>query len=249
MPVVVAHLDRIGEPARVVATRARSALAAGHRIAIDVPGRPIEPGHERSAPVAGTEAEQRRIIHLRRGDDLARVHAVVRIEQRLDLGECVVDPRSELPRDPFAAAQPVTVLAGIGAFVFPHHRGGFLGDRAHLRRAVAAHVEDRPHVQRAHRGVRVPGAARAVAREDLGERVGVAGEMRERHRAILDEADRFAITLQAHHDVEPSLAHLPEILLQRVVDHLDNTGIIVLEHYDADRYSCSAWNLAEHLSD
>ena len=36
--------------------------------------------------------------------------------------------------------------------------------------------------------------------------------------------------------------------LQRV-DHLDNTGIIVLEHYDADRYSCSAWNLVEHLSD
>ncbi len=35
--------------------------------------------------------------------------------------------------------------------------------------------------------------------------------------------------------------------LQRVMP-LDNTGIIVLEHYDADRYSCSAWNLAEHLS-
>jgi len=36
--------------------------------------------------------------------------------------------------------------------------------------------------------------------------------------------------------------------LQRV-DHLDNTGMIVLEHYDSDRYSCSAWNLAEHLND
>ena len=36
--------------------------------------------------------------------------------------------------------------------------------------------------------------------------------------------------------------------LQRV-DHLDNTGMIVLEHYDSDRYSCSAWNLIEHLSD
>ncbi len=36
--------------------------------------------------------------------------------------------------------------------------------------------------------------------------------------------------------------------LQRV-DHLGNTGIIILEHYDSDRYSCSAWNLVEHLSD
>lgn len=31
------------------------------------------------------------------------------------------------------------------------------------------------------------------------------------------------------------------------VPHLDNTGIIILEHYDTDRYSCSAWNLAAHL--
>ncbi len=29
----------------------------------------------------------------------------------------------------------------------------------------------------------------------------------------------------------------------QMVEHLVNTGIIVLEHYDADRYSCSAWNL------
>ncbi len=35
----------------------------------------------------------------------------------------------------------------------------------------------------------------------------------------------------------------------QMVEHLVNTGIIVLEHYDPDRYSCSAWNLAEHLSD
>lgn len=33
------------------------------------------------------------------------------------------------------------------------------------------------------------------------------------------------------------------------VEHLLNTGIIVLERYDAERYSCSAWNLIEHLSD
>lgn len=32
-------------------------------------------------------------------------------------------------------------------------------------------------------------------------------------------------------------------------EHLRNTGIIVLERYDAERYSCSAWNLIDHLSD
>ena len=30
---------------------------------------------------------------------------------------------------------------------------------------------------------------------------------------------------------------------------LDNTGIVILEHYDAHRYTCSAWNLVDHLSD
>lgn len=36
---------------------------------------------------------------------------------------------------------------------------------------------------------------------------------------------------------------------QQRVEPLINTGIIILEHYDAERYSCSAWNLAEHLDD
>ena len=78
-------------------------------------------------------------------------------------------------------------------------------------RAVAAHVEDRPHVQRADRGVRVPGAARAVLLEHLREAVGVLGEVLERHRAVLDEGHRLAVALHRHHDVEARLAHFPEV--------------------------------------
>ncbi len=47
------------------------------------------------------------------------------------------------------------------------------------------------------------------------------------------------------HTVIPPLC-VNAAALQRV-EPLGNTGIIILEHYDADRYSCSAWNLAEHL--
>ncbi|MFN8450354.1 MAG: histidine phosphatase family protein [Anaerolineae bacterium] len=36
--------------------------------------------------------------------------------------------------------------------------------------------------------------------------------------------------------------------LQRI-SPLSNTGIVILEHYDADRYTCSAWDRTEHLSD
>ncbi|MCB9453590.1 MAG: histidine phosphatase family protein [Anaerolineaceae bacterium] len=34
--------------------------------------------------------------------------------------------------------------------------------------------------------------------------------------------------------------------LQRT-DYLDNTGLVVLERYDAERYICRSWNLVEHL--
>lgn len=33
----------------------------------------------------------------------------------------------------------------------------------------------------------------------------------------------------------------------QTVEHLGNTGIIVLEHDDSARLTCSAWNLVEHL--
>ena len=69
-------------------------------------------------------------------------------------------------------------------------------------------------MQRADRRVRVPGAARAVLREHLGQPVDVVGEMLERHRAVLDERHRLAVALHAHHDVEAGLAHVPQRLLR-----------------------------------
>ena len=91
-------------------------------------------------------------------------------------------------------------------------------------RAVAAHVEHRAHVQRADRGVRVPGAARAVLLEHVRQAVGVLGEMLERHRAVLDEGHRLAVALHRHHDVEAGLAHLPDVLLLLRVGDLDHAA-------------------------
>ena len=50
--------------------------------------------------------------------------------------------------------------------------------RIALHVLVEPQVEHRPHMQAADRGMRVPGAARAVLREDLGEPRRVVGEMR-----------------------------------------------------------------------
>ncbi len=114
------------------------------------------------------------------------------------------------------------MFAAVGAAELAHQRAGFFGDGAHLGGTAAgagdAHVENRPHVQRAHRGMGIPGAACAVAGEHVGERVGVLGQVVERHRAVFDEAHRLAVALQAHHDVQAGLANLPEVLLRRLVD-------------------------------
>lgn len=70
-------------------------------------------------------------------------------------------------------------------------------------------------------------------------------------RALSRSADAESVLLVTHGDVTHTI--IPPLCvnaaaLQRVAP-LDNTGIIILEHYDADRYTCSSWNLVDHLSD
>ena len=79
-------------------------------------------------------------------------------------------------------------------------------------------------MQAAGAGMRVPGAARAVLLEDLREPAGVVGEMLERHRAILDEGDRFALLLHRHHDVEAGGAQVGDRRLQIGIEHLDHAA-------------------------
>src|SRR3546814_8156894 len=81
----------------------------------------------------------------------------------------------------------VAVLAGMGALVFADELEGLLGDGAQLPRAVfGLQVDDRPHVQQPDRGMRIPGAARAVLVEHGGQPVGEVGQIRQRHGAVLD---------------------------------------------------------------
>ena len=115
----------------------------------------------------------------------------------------------------FRAHQAVAVLAGMRALVFPDHREGFFGDGAHrLDVLFELQVEHRPHMQAALGGVRIHGAAGAVPGEDLVEPRGIVGEMRQRHRAVLDEGDRLALLLHRHHDVEAGGAKLGDAGLQ-----------------------------------
>ncbi len=223
VPVVVAHLDGLRQSACGIAAGPRGAGALGHRVGLHVPAGPVQPGRQRCHGIARLVPEQAGIVHSRRPHDLAGIHQVVGIEEVLDLFETAGQALAELPGHPFAADQAIAVLARERALVPSHQNGGLLGDGAHLRRAAgrprAAHVQDRTDMQRADRGVGIPGPARAVTRKDFGEPGRVFREVLQRHCAVLDEADGLAVALQGHHDVQARLADIPQRFLRRRVRH------------------------------
>ena len=169
--------------------------------------------------------EEVAVVEFRRMHDLAGIEAVVGIEAALDLLERAHELRPEHLLVEFRAHDAVAVLARMRALVGAHHVEGFLGDRAHrLDVVLEPQVEHRPHVQAADRGMGIPGAAGAVLLEDVGEPRGIVRQMLERHRAVLDERDRFALLLHRHHDVEAGGAHIGDGGLQPGIEHVDHAA-------------------------
>ena len=210
--VAVAHLDGAGEAAPVRPVERRGGPLGGGRV--------------------GGEAEERGVVHRERADDLAGVQAARGVEGVLDRLEGAHEAGAEHALVELRARDAVAVLAGVRALEAADELEGLLGDGAHRPASGRlAQVEDRAHVQAADRGVGVPGAAGAVAGEEIGDRLGVVGEVVERHGAVLDEADRLGVALGRHHDVEAGLAHLPDGALSRRVGHLDDgMGEAVVGH-------------------
>ena len=181
--------QRIGAPARDVALLARHAIGRAHHAAVGFAagavvvahldraletaarariGRPVERGLHLLRAILRPVAELAAVIEFRRAHDLARIEQALRIEPVLHLLERLHQPLAEHELVEFRAHDAVAVLAGMRALVVAHHREGFLGDGAHrLHVLLLAQVQHRAHMQAADRGVRVPGAARAVLLEHL----------------------------------------------------------------------------------
>ena len=229
--VVVAHLHRFGETLRRVATRAGRGSGFGDRVVLHVPDAPVERGLDGNDFVCGRETHQRRIVHPGRVHHAFRAEQIERIHQRLDLPKRLRYVLSKLPFNPLAPAQAVTVLAAVSPFELTHKGAGFFGDGAHFQSIPTAHVQNRPHMQGAHTRVSVPGAARAMAGKHLGKRVGVFRQVLQGHSAIFNEAHRFAVTLQTHHDVQAGFANLPQRFLRSLLGHLHHaTGQAQVGH-------------------
>ena len=163
-----------------------------------------------------------------RGDDLAGVHQVVRVEGALDGFKRRVDLGAEELGVPEAAGEPVAVLAAHR----PLELGDEVGDRARdrperLDPRARLDVQDRPDVQAADVGVAVtgglgplPGHDRAEPPVELGELLGGDGR-------VLDEGDRLGVADHPHQQRQPRLAHLPEVGLVgglQALVHPDHAG-------------------------
>ena len=183
----------------------------------------------------GPKAHQLRVVHAWWIDDALWAEQVDRVEVVFDLAKGLVDLWAKLPFNPLAPAQAVAMLAAVGALVFAYQRGCFFSNGPHLGCApicpTLAHVQNGTNMQRTDRGVRVPGAFAAVFFEHLGQPVCVVGQVLQRHRAVFNKADRFAVTFEAHHDVQTGLAHFPQVFLRRVVNHFNHrTGQAEVAH-------------------
>ena len=95
--VVVAHLDRFGQALGRVATGSGCAGYFGHRIALHVPGAPVECGLDRDDFVAGRKAHEPRVVHFGRVNHALRAEQVQRIHGFFDAGKSLRDLRPELP--------------------------------------------------------------------------------------------------------------------------------------------------------
>jgi hypothetical protein len=158
-----------------------------------------EPGRQGRCRSQGRVAKM--LGHGRRVDDLAGVHAPVRVEQTLDLPHRLVQLVAEHAAVELAPGQTVAVLARVGPAVLGdqvEHLLGHGSHRAHLRRA--GEVEERAHVQAADRAVPVEPGAQAVAVEDPGQARGVGGQVGRVDRRVLDERERAASTGARRHE-------------------------------------------------
>ena len=215
--VVVAHVHRFGQATGRVATGPWRAHFSGSGVGLNVPSAPIQSGVDVDHRVARVVAHQMGVVHARWVDHALWAQQSDRVHFGFDLGKGLGDAGAKLPRNPLPPAQAIAVLAAVCPFELAHQGAGLLGNGAHFLGAIAAHVQNGSHMQGAHRRMGVPGAARAVLVKHFGECGGVLGQVFQGHGAVFDEAHRFAIALEAHHDVQARFAHLPEAFLRRLI--------------------------------
>ena len=101
-------------------------------------------------------------------DDLARIHDVVGVEERLDSPESLIDLRAEEHLVVLAAGNAVAMLAAHRTAVLAHQRRHLVENLSHLGDFGSLfEIDHRAHVQTADRGMAVVAAVGMMVFENL----------------------------------------------------------------------------------
>ena len=176
---------------------------------MDIPQLPIERRLNGNDLILIAIAHERGVVHFGRIDNALRRQQVNGVKMLFDACKGLCNLRAKLPFNPLTAAQTIAMLTAVSTFVFAHQGTGLFCNLTHVLGTIAAHVQDGPDMQSANRRMGVPSTLGAMAFENLSQLVRVFGQVHQWHSAVFNEAHRFAIALQAHHDVEACFAHFP----------------------------------------
>ena len=155
----------------------------------------------------------RRLIRI---DDLARIHAPVRIEDRLELREPAHERGAEHLRQQRRARLAVAVLAGERTAVAHDEIGGLVDECAVGRDAAPRpEVEIDPRVHAALAEMAVEIAFVAVAIEQRAKIAKVRAELRRRHGRVFPAFPGDALVRHVRGRAEAGAADLPDAQLLR----------------------------------
>ena len=173
--------------------------------------------------ISGTEAQV--FGHRRRVDLLAGVHQTKWVPDALELAHRLVELRAEDQLIELGALQTVAVLAGHDTAETVRQTGGGI---RHVRHGLDAldrlEVDQGADVETAGGGVRVVGGGGPVRGHELFDGPDVLGKVLDRNGDVLDHRDRLVVAADAHQESQTGLAHRPDILLSRRIEHDDRIG-------------------------
>ena len=152
------------------------------------------------------------LVHARRINNLARIHQIVRVEERLDVTKSLIQRVAKEALDVLAAHKAVAVLAGPRSAVADDHLECGVGNCLHLQTIFfLMQVEHRLGVQHTDRSMAADRHTYAVLRADLAQTLHVLSQVLDRDAGIVDKVERFLTPADIGLQANAQSAKLPNL--------------------------------------
>ena len=209
------HIGRAHRPGELLPASTNSAAhlhRASHAPILRIVEKRTGPG----CHVARAETQVR--SNWRRIHNLPWIQNTQRIEGFLDFTKRFIQHIAKHHPHKRTPHQPVPVLAGKCAAKLQHQFRNVLRDRLKLQHALGSfQVDHRPHMQTAHRRVRVNSGRSPMAVNDGEEPFDVVAQLLRRHRRVFHKRDGLRVFLHRHRKTQRRLAQAPDLRLRRKI--------------------------------